>query len=77
MAVCVCRRYSGTGPKPETTEIIVMMNDTVKGLAIVVPVISAELLSVVEQKTAECVPTGVSAGVAAVVAQQQTIFVSL
>ena len=53
-----------------------MLNDTVEGFAIVVLVVCGELLIVVVQKTVETVLTGVSAGVAAVVTQQQTIFVS-
>ena len=75
--VRVGRSYSGAGIIPETAVFAVMKKDTVKQLfTIVVLVVCCELLIVVVQKTVAAVLTGVIAGVAAVVTQQQSIFVS-
>ena len=77
VTVGVCRSYSDAVFIPETAVFIVMMNYTVITLPIIVLVVCGELLIVVEKQTEESVFISVSAGVAAVVTQQQTIFVSL
>ena len=81
MAVDVCRRHSGAVFIPKPTESVAMASinakDTIERCVIVVLVVCCELLIVVVQKTVVCVLAGVSAGVAAVVTQQQSIFVSL
>ena len=81
VAVGVCRRHTGAVFIPKPTESVAMasinVKDTINTCVIVVLVVGAELLIVVVKKTGECVFTGVIAGVAAVVTQQQTILVSL